>query len=123
MRSVRWIVAAAVMVSGVGCSGDKGASPAAPAATTQPAATAHTGGVGAAVPAETPAKDLSAKEQAARMAKWRAEIRKTLYVPDKLPALEAKKWSTLLADGGGDGGPGDVSDDGRDAGAGDCLSA
>jgi hypothetical protein len=26
---------------------------------------------------------------------WRAEIRKALYVPDKLPALEAKVWSSF----------------------------
>ena len=26
---------------------------------------------------------------------WRAEIRHTLYVPDKLPALEAKTWSSF----------------------------
>jgi dienelactone hydrolase len=55
----------------------------------------HTAGVGAEVPAETPGKDLTAKEQAARFAKWRAEIRHTLYVPDKLPDLEAKTWSTF----------------------------
>ncbi len=59
------------------------------------AAGGHTGGIGAEVPAETPAKDLTAKEQAARLAKWRAEIRHTLYVPDTLPALEAKVWSTF----------------------------
>jgi Alpha/beta hydrolase family len=55
----------------------------------------HTAGVGADVPAETPGKNLTAQEQAARSAKWRKEIRHTLYVPDKLPALEAKTWSTF----------------------------
>jgi len=56
---------------------------------------AHNSGIGAAVPAEKPAKDLSAKENAARLAAWRSQIRKILYVPDTLPSLEAKKWSTF----------------------------
>src|SRR5579859_544923 len=55
----------------------------------------HTAGVGAEVPPETPAKDLTPKQNEARMAAWRAEIRKILYVPDKLPALEPKTWSTF----------------------------
>lgn len=64
--------------------------------TTAPrAAGGHTAGVGAEVPPETPAKDLTAKQNEARMTAWRAEIRKTLYVPDKLPALEPKTWSTF----------------------------
>jgi dienelactone hydrolase len=55
----------------------------------------HTAGVGAEVPPETSGKDLTVKDQAARFAKWRAEIRHTLYVPDTLPALETKTWSTF----------------------------
>src|ERR1039458_9388156 len=55
----------------------------------------HNGGVGAAVPAEKPATDFTAKQNEARLAAWREQIRKILYVPDKLPALEAKTWSTF----------------------------
>src|ERR1035437_610027 len=55
----------------------------------------HLGGVGAAVPPEKPAADFSAKQNDARLAAWRAQIRKILYVPDKLPALEPKTWSTF----------------------------
>jgi len=68
--------------------------------TTRPApagstAASHFGGTGAAVPAEKPATDFTAKENAARLAAWRAQIRKILYVPAKLPTLEAKTWSTF----------------------------
>ena len=56
---------------------------------------AHTSGVGAEVPAEKPAKDMTAKENATRMAAWRTEIQKILYVPETLPKLEAKTWSTF----------------------------
>src|SRR5512142_1392101 len=59
------------------------------------AAGGHNGGVGAEVPPETPAKELTPKQNELRMAGWRAEIRKTLYVPDKLPALEPRTWSTF----------------------------
>lgn len=52
-------------------------------------------GVGAAVQPEVPAKDLTAKQQAARLDKWRQEIRKQLYIPTPLPKLEAKIWSTF----------------------------
>jgi hypothetical protein len=55
----------------------------------------HYGGVGAAVPPEKPATEFTAKQNTARMAAWRAQIRKILYVPDTLPTLEAKKWSTF----------------------------
>ncbi len=47
------------------------------------------------VPAEKPAKDMTAKENAARLAAWRTQIRKILYVPETLPTLEAKTWSTF----------------------------
>ncbi|WP_213803990.1 alpha/beta fold hydrolase [Granulicella sp. dw_53] len=41
------------------------------------------------------AQGLTAKERAARDEGWRREIRRALYVPDQLPALEAKTWSTF----------------------------
>ena len=41
------------------------------------------------------AQQLTAKQRQERDAAWRAEIRKTLYVPEHLPALEAKVWSTF----------------------------
>jgi dienelactone hydrolase len=56
-----------------------------------PAGSQHTTGVGA----EVLGKDLTAQERAAQFAKWRAEIRRTLYVPDAPPKLEAKTWSTF----------------------------
>jgi dipeptidyl aminopeptidase/acylaminoacyl peptidase len=52
-------------------------------------------GVGAPVPALTPAKDLTAKQRAEREAEWRKEIRQVLFVPDTLPALGAKTWSSF----------------------------
>jgi dienelactone hydrolase len=55
----------------------------------------HLGGVGAAVPPEKPATDFTAKQNEARLAAWREQIRKILYVPDKLPGLEPKTWSTF----------------------------
>src|SRR5450756_1286238 len=38
---------------------------------------------------------ISEKERATRDEGWRREIRKELYVPAKLPKLEAKTWSTF----------------------------
>ena len=84
---------------------------------------AHTSGVGAEVPAEKPAKDMTAKENATRMAAWRTQIRKILYVPETLPALEAKTVVDFFTDGGCAGRPGDLSDAGWDAGSGDCVPA
>ena len=52
-------------------------------------------GVGAAVKPEIPAKDLAAKQRAARLVQWREMIRKQLYIPSPLPKLEAKRWSTF----------------------------
>ncbi len=52
-------------------------------------------GVGAPVKELTPAKDLSAKERTARQQEWKLEIRRQLYVPEVLPPLEAKTWSTF----------------------------
>ena len=74
-----------------------GAPPAGPAQAGAPARATggHNGGVGAAVPAEKPATDFTAKQNEARLAAWREQIKKILYVPDKLPALDAKTWSTF----------------------------
>jgi dienelactone hydrolase len=52
-------------------------------------------GTGAAVKPETPAKDLTPKQRAQRLEDWRQTIRKQLYIPAKLPALNAKTWSTF----------------------------
>jgi len=75
------------------------ANPAPPTASFPGSASAvpggHFGGVGAAVPPEKPATDFTPKQNAARLAAWRAQIRKILYVPDTLPALEPKTWSTF----------------------------
>jgi dienelactone hydrolase len=66
-------------------------------ATPRPATTAggHIGGVGADVPPEKLATQLTPKQNESRMTAWRAAIRKTLYVPDKLPELNPKTWSTF----------------------------
>lgn len=42
-----------------------------------------------------PGKELSAAQIKKRDAVWRAEIRKQLFIPDHLPALQAKVWSTF----------------------------
>jgi len=42
-----------------------------------------------------PGRELSPAQRRKRNAAWRAEIRKQLFVPDKLPALDAKVWSTF----------------------------
>lgn len=52
-------------------------------------------GVGAVVKAEVPARELTVRQQAARLEGWRQMIRKQLYIPAKLPALAAKTWSTF----------------------------
>jgi pimeloyl-ACP methyl ester carboxylesterase len=44
---------------------------------------------------EVPGGKLSAKQRAVRDSTWRHEIRKELFVPEKLPALDAKVWSTF----------------------------
>ena len=48
-----------------------------------------------AVVAQAAAQQLTPKQRAERDAAWRAQIRKTLYVPEHLPALEPKLWSTF----------------------------
>jgi len=75
------------------CQAPATAAPAQPRPTAP--TSAHSTGIGAAVPEEKPAKDFTPKENAARLAGWRSQIRKILYVPDTLPPLEAKKWSTF----------------------------
>lgn len=52
-------------------------------------------GIGAPVPALPAASTLSPQQQKARIAAWRAEIRKQLFIPAHLPALEARVWSTF----------------------------
>jgi dienelactone hydrolase len=95
MRGLRRLAGAVVLgILARGLAWGQGVPPVAPAARSA-AVGAHTAGIGAEVAAETPRTDLTAKEQAARLGKWRAEIRKTLYVPDTLPALETKTWSTF----------------------------
>ncbi len=59
------------------------------------AAERRAAGVGAAVKPEAPAKDLTRKQQAARLEQWREMIRKQLYIPSPLPKLDAKVWSTF----------------------------
>jgi len=41
------------------------------------------------------AKPMNAKQRAARDAAWRQTIRKTFYIPAKLPRLDAKTWSSF----------------------------
>ena len=105
MTSLRVVVAGLGLSLGVSAGLGWSQAPATPPATTPSAPRAgadpagapggHFGGVGAVVPPEKPATDFSVKQNEARLAAWRAQIRKILYVPDKLPALEAKKWSTF----------------------------
>jgi len=51
--------------------------------------------VGAPVKELAPAKALSVKQRTAREEEWRREIRHQLYVPEVLPPLEARTWSTF----------------------------
>ena len=98
MKGLRVVAAGLGLVLGGGLGWGQAppvvAPPAVPPAGARPAG-GHLGGVGAAVPAEKPATDFTVKQNTARLAAWRAQIRKILYVPDTLPALEAKKWSTF----------------------------
>jgi lysophospholipase L1-like esterase/dienelactone hydrolase len=52
-------------------------------------------GIGASVAEFPAAATLSRRKQAARLAAWRAEIRKQLFIPAALPPLDAKTWSTF----------------------------
>jgi dienelactone hydrolase len=42
-----------------------------------------------------PGRELSPQQQRERNATWRVEIRKQLFLPAQLPALQAKVWSTF----------------------------
>ena len=42
-----------------------------------------------------PGRDLSPSRLRARDASWRAEIRRQLFIPERLPALDAHVWSTF----------------------------
>ncbi|MBW8749186.1 MAG: hypothetical protein JF584_16810, partial [Acidobacteria bacterium] len=42
-----------------------------------------------------PGNALTSAQRKARNAAWRHEIRRQLYVPDRLPALDAKVWSSF----------------------------
>jgi dienelactone hydrolase len=94
MKRLRWL-AAGGLVLGVAFGIVWAQTPAIPPAPTGSAPGGHNGGVGADVPPEKPASDFTPKQTAARLAAWREQIRKILYVPAKLPALDAKKWSTF----------------------------
>ena len=61
----------------------------------QTAADRAKAGVGAPVKELTPAKDLTPRERTAREEQWRREIRQRLFIPDALPPLEAKTWSSF----------------------------
>jgi dienelactone hydrolase len=52
-------------------------------------------GIGGAVPELPAASTLSAAAQAKRIQQWRTTIRKQLFIPDTLPKLNAKTWSTF----------------------------
>ena len=52
-------------------------------------------GIGAPVAALPPASSLSPKQEKARLAKWREQVRAALYIPDQLPRLDEKTWSTF----------------------------
>jgi dienelactone hydrolase len=52
-------------------------------------------GFGAPVPELPAAKTLSPSQRSARIEAWRAEIRKQLFIPEVLPQLNAKIWSTF----------------------------
>jgi hypothetical protein len=52
-------------------------------------------GIGAPVPELPPASSLTPAQQAARIKQWRAQVRHQLYVPDTLPRLEARTWSSF----------------------------
>jgi dienelactone hydrolase len=90
--------AACALLAGVPASAQPAAAPAT-APSTQPArppaSNAHLGGIGAAVPPEKPGAEFTPKQNTARLNAWRAQIRHILYVPDTLPTLDAKTWSTF----------------------------
>ncbi len=52
-------------------------------------------GIGASVPILAAAETLTPRQRVERLAAWRAEIRKQLFIPAVLPPLQAKTWSTF----------------------------
>ena len=52
-------------------------------------------GIGAPVPELPPASSLTPAQRIAREQQWRAQIRHQLYIPDTLPALQSRVWSTF----------------------------
>jgi len=61
----------------------------------QTAADRAKAGVGAPVRELTPAKDLTSAERTAREKLWQQQIRQQLFIPDTLPPLEPKTWSSF----------------------------
>ena len=64
-------------------------------ATPQTAVDRAKAGVGGPVNELAPASDLTPRQRIAREDLWRREIRKQLFIPDKLPPLESKTWSSF----------------------------
>ncbi len=52
-------------------------------------------GIGAPVPELPAASTLTPRQQAIRIADWREEVRKQLFLPAALPKLSARTWSTF----------------------------
>jgi Alpha/beta hydrolase family len=52
-------------------------------------------GVGGPVEQLTPGKDLTPAQRTDRENRWRQQIRQQLFIPDTLPPLQAKIWSTF----------------------------
>lgn len=52
-------------------------------------------GIGAPVASLPAAASLTSEQQAERFTQWRNTIRKQLFIPSSLPALDAKVWSTF----------------------------
>jgi len=60
-----------------------------------PGSTRERAGIGAPVPELPPASSLTRAQQAARIQQWRTQIRHQLYIPDTLPPLDARTWSSF----------------------------
>ncbi len=52
-------------------------------------------GTGAPVTPLAPASSLTSAQQKARLAQWRKQIRAALYIPDPLPKLQERTWSSF----------------------------
>src|SRR5258708_24902760 len=96
MKCLRLIVAGlGLSLVGSGFSWSQ-APAAAPRTNSAPSAPGgHNGGVGASVPPGKPASEFTAKQNAAALAAGGAQVREIPFVPDQLPALEAKKVATF----------------------------